>query len=454
MMQNNLLIRRVLDSFHNMKCRMSIYCLDTSIRYSIVKSLVNKMIEKNDAIKVLIVVEDYETRVDIKGLFTDEILKKNIVLMTQGYINPRYNYTYNCLIYIGKYIDINIFNVLIEQNRYGLVLLTENVMNSKFINGIRAKCPDANFAIQDMRNDINHPVEGRMREVNLSTDDAEQYKQYSKYTSDTISIFGSVEMVNMARSGNSKTNTSAAEIRDTLARSNGWNEMLDTSQPYNKQIDDLFNPTALYERASNFFNVVDKRRKLVVNNVNKLDEILNIVRANSNSKILIVSKTDTFANEVTKFLIQNGVDCGDYHDDIPDRIATDSYGNPLYVRSGKNAGKMRIIKSQAISSIDEQRFNNSIIRVLSIKCASNVRLCVHCDIVIFTSTLCDPIDQFKARFRNVKVSGTPNIVYYIYCKDTIEENNIKELQSLPFLTLQYDEEKNAYFDENSNQIIL
>ena len=74
--------------------------------------------------------------------------------------------------------------------------------------------------------------------------------------------------------------------------------------------------------------------------------------------------------------------------------------------------------------------------------------------VIFTSTLCDDIESFKTRFRNVKINGIPNKVYYIYSSDTIEENNIKNLQTIPFLTLHNEQEKNAVFDENSNQIIL
>ena len=256
-------------------------------------------------------------------------------------------------------------------------------------------------------------------------DDRELYKQYTRYTNDTISVFGSIEMVNMARSGNSKTNTSATEIRDTIARNNGWSETLDTSQDYNRQIDDIYNPNALYERACNFFNIADKRRKLVIQNEFKLEKILEIIKENNTAKILIVSKNDQFANAVSEYLNQEGYQCGNYHDDIPEQIDIDDNGIPRYIKSGKNAGKMRIIKSKAISSRDEQRFNNSI-----------------------------DIESFKTRFRNVKINGIPNKVYYIYSSDTIEENNIKNLQTIPFLTLHNEQEKNAVFDENSNQIIL
>lgn len=453
-MNDTLLVNRVLNTFRNMRCRMSMYCLDEDIRFTIVKTLIERMVEKNNAVKILVAVDDFNDRASLKKIINPDLFANNIVCLTTGFINPYYNYKYNCLIYIGSFIEEKIFLKLIEQNKFGLILLTENIMDSNFINYIRRTCPDAGFAIQDYRSDVTRPVEGELCPVDLSNDDRELYKQYTRYTNDTISVFGSIEMVNMARSGNSKTNTSATEIRDTIARNNGWSETLDTSQDYNRQLDDIYNPNALYERACNFFNIADKRRKLVIQNELKLEKILEIVKENDTAKILIVNKNDQFANAVSEYLRQEGYQCGDYHDDIPEQIDVDDNGIPRYIKSGKNAGKVRIIKSRAISSRDEQRFNNSITRLLSIKSASNVGLSVHCDVVIFTSTLCDDIESFKTRFRNVKINGIPNKVYYIYSSDTIEENNIKNLQTIPFLTLHNEQEKNAVFDENSNQIIL
>lgn len=453
-MNDTLLVNRVLNTFHNMRCRMSMYCLDEDIRLTIVKTLIERMVEKNNTIKILVVVDDFNNRTSLKKIINPDLFTNNVICLTTGFINPYYNYKYNCLIYIGSFIEEKVFLKLIEQNKFGLILLTENIMDSNFINYIRRTCPDAGFAVQDYRSDVTRPVEGELCPVDLSNDDRELYKQYTRYTNDTISVFGSIEMVNMARSGNSKTNTSATEIRDTIARNNGWSETLDTNQDYNRQIDDIYNPNALYERACNFFNIADKRRKLVIQNELKLEKILEIIKENDTAKILIVSKNDQFANTVSEYLREEGYQCGDYHDDIPEQLDIDDNGVLRYIKSGKNAGKVRIIKSKAISSRDEQRFNNSIIRLLSIKSASNVGLSVHCDMVIFTSTLCDDIESFKTRFRNVKINGIPNKVYYIYSSDTIEENNIKNLQTIPFLTLHSEQEKNAVFDENSNQIIL
>lgn len=450
--------RQVLNKLQASNFKMSIYCLDENVRYNIIYELALRMVAKNASCKLFIVVEEYSFRAKIRERFikdnNTDIFEKNVVLLSQGYVNPYYNYSYNMMIYVGKYIDINLLDRLIAQNKYCLMLLTENVMDNKFISGVRKFCPDAGFAIQDLKYDISQPVEGMMRSININEDDRDLYEQYTKYINEVIAIFGSIEMINMARSGNSKTNTSAAEIREQIAKQNGWSETLDTRQDYQKEIDRIFNPSALYEKACNFFSIADKRRKLVSNNQDKLDKILEIVRDNEDKKIIIVSKNDEFANEVSVFLRKNGYECGDYHDNIPDRILIGADGVPKCIKSGKNAGKIRTIKSQAISTLDLREFNNDTIRILSIKHSSNMSLSAHCDVLIFTSTLCPDIIEFKNRFRGVKVNSTPNIVYYVYCENTIEENSVKNFQSIPFLTLKCEKEKNVIFDEKSNQIIL
>lgn len=450
--------RQVLNKLQASNFKMSIYCLDENVRYNIIYELALRMVTKNPKCKLFIVVEEYGFRAKIRERFIKDnnadIFENNVVLLSQGYVNPYYNYSYNMMIYVGRYIDTNLFDRLIAQNKYCLMLLTENVMDNKFISHIRSACPDAGFAIQDLKYDISQPVEGMMRSITLNEDDRDLYEQYTRYINEVIAIFGSIEMVNMARSGNSKTNTSGAEIREQIAKQNGWSETLDTRQDYQKEIDRIFNPNALYEKACNFFSIADKRRKLVSNNEDKLETILDIVRENENKKIIIVSKNDEFANEVSVFLREHGYDCGDYHDNIPDRMLIDADGVPKYIRSGKNAGKIRYIKSQAISTLDLKQFTCDTINILSIKHSSNMSLSAHCDVLIFTSTLCPDIIEFKNRFRNVKVDSVPNNVYYVYCENTIEENSVKNFQSIPFLTLKCEKEKNVIFDEKSNQIIL
>lgn len=41
---------------------------------------------------------------------------------------------------------------------------------------------------------------------------------------------------------------SGAEVRDKIARANGWSETLDMSVPFNKEVDSAYNPTLLYEK--------------------------------------------------------------------------------------------------------------------------------------------------------------------------------------------------------------
>ena len=53
----------------------------------------------------------------------------------------------------------------------------------------------------------------------------------------------------MARLGNSNTNSSSMAVCYNIARQNGWNENLDMTIQFNVEIDELYSPNALKERA-------------------------------------------------------------------------------------------------------------------------------------------------------------------------------------------------------------
>ena len=222
-----------------------------------------------------------------------------------------------------------------------------------------------------------------------------------------------------------------------------------------KQIDDIYNPNILFERACTFYTIAKQRRDLVCDNEAKLEVIRDICLNNKDKKILIISNRGEYAAKITKYLNEClDLNCGDYHDCIEDTIAVDEMGIPILVKSGVNKGKPRVIGSQAQSSLNEKRFNDGLLNILSIKSASNVKLKIACDIVIFTSSLCDSIINVKTRFTNVSFNNIPTIIYRIYCNSTIENDKLNKEKECSTIKVINDTENFIGYDENSGDIIL
>ena len=121
---------------------------------------------------------------------------------------------------------------------------------------------------------------------------------------------------------------------------------------------------------------------------------------------------------------------------------------------GVNKGQFRMLKSQAQSTLNEKRFNNGNISILSIKQSSNVELKIACDMVIFTSPLCDNIVELKTRFSNVKFGDNITKTYRVYCNSTIEEEKLLKEKMNNTIMVINDTENNLMIDEISGDIIL
>ena len=231
--------------------------------------------------------------------------------------------------------------------------------------------------------------------------------------------------------GDNLLNISASEFRYNFANENGWNEHLDMKSDYDRSIDEIYNPNALNERANTFYTIVRNRKDMAIKNDNKLQIIANIVTENANKKICIVSKSGETALAIANYLNQEeyqklGIRCGQYHDCIPDTYATDSDGNIMLRKSGKDKGNPIILKSQASSTQYERLFNMGLINVLSIKFATNTKLKIAFDLIIFADSLTANIGQFKSRFANSYCTTIPNQVYRIYTINSIEERDINK----------------------------
>jgi hypothetical protein len=449
-------INQVITSFQNNKGKSSMYCFQKEIIPELVYNIINMFYKKHNE-QIFIVVDSYNTRKKILDyIINNSASEYDIKILSKDYINTKYRYDYKLIITIGINDDFNIINHLYNQSKFILCILTENIMNNNFITNVRNILPTINtIDISEVirQEQIYSPVEEWRCGVQLSDSDLELYNKYTDYITTCINIFGELSNIEKCKHGDIKLNISATEFRDTLAKENGWREDLDTNNPFMKEIDAIYNPNSLFERACNFYNITKQRRDLCTDNNNKLEEILNICKDNMYNKILIVSKRGEFAAKVTEYINNNSnLRCGDYHDCIDDAIAYDDNNIPILIKSGVNKGKVKIIGSQAQSTLNEKRFNADTINILSIKNASNVKLKIACDLVIFTSSLCDNIIEFKTRFSNIEFPITTN-VYKVYCNNTIENDILNKEKPNPIIKLMNNDELLGY-DENLGAIIL
>lgn len=459
-MNKNKIIQEVLKGFQNNKGKGVIYCFDYKIIPELVYNVIVPFAKKHTG-QILIVVDSYNTRASINKYLTDNNVTEstgyNIKILSKDYINLKYKYEYKLVLCIGVNDDTFIIHHLRVFSTFMLCILTKNIMNNAFITYVRKLLPDINIdGLSDVGKEdrIYSPVEEHRIGVELSDKDFDAYNKYTEYINTSVSIFGDLSNIEKCKKGDIKLGISSAEFRDTLARENGWSENLDTSVEYIRQIDDIYNPNNLFERACNFYNITKQRRDLVCDNNSKLAEIYRICSENKDKKILIISKRGEFAAKITKYLNDNEILCGDYHDCIDDSYMYDINGNIIVYKTGAKKGEPKLFGWQAQSSQNELLFNNGNINVLSIKNASNTKLLIACDIVIITSPLCDNIIDIKKRFASIEFNGLPNKVYKLFCNGTIENIKLSKEKENNIIKVINETENFIGYDENSGDIIL
>ena len=456
---NEKFITEAMNGFQKNRGKGSLYCIKPFTPYILITQCIASFFNKHIDKTVLIVVDEYSKRVKIIDTINELYPNNNFnyKILNSNYINPKFHYVYDYTIIVGNITDFNIINKLNSESKFTLLLMTEHINNHKLITKIRDILPNITVYVNrdDMQMELIYsPVEEYWYEVPLSDEDREQYDKYTEFINNTIGIFGSLQNIEYAKHGNPNLNISSSEFRHYLATQNGWNEELDMKIEYNKMIDDNYNPNVLFEKACTFYNISNERRNLLLNNKNKINEICDICLKNMDKKILILSKNGEFAAAITNYINETyGKDiCGDYHDCIEDMIAVDSYGDPILIKSGKDKGKPRIVKSTAISTNNEKRFNNGVINILSAKVSSNTKLAINVDIVIFTDGISSDIIEVKSRFTN-STFNVPTITHRLFTNDTIEHKKLLEKNQPANIRISNTNEKNAIFDEKSGDII-
>lgn len=458
------IIQQVKDGFQKNKGKGYCYIYETIDPIPIIVDIVISLINRNAERKILIALEEYKFKAQYKQYIIDndlneELYYKNIQFLSHSYLLGN-NKERDVFISLGINDDANALLKNFHLHKFSLIIFTKSIMNNAFINEINSEVNQIPVKLDNEKllyKKIYSPVKEYRHYVILNEDDRELYNKYDKYIKDSISIFGSLQQIERCRIGNFETHTSAIDECYKVAYNNGWSSELDMSLEYNQQLDELFNPNAIRERVNTIFNITNSRKKLVADNDAKLEVIKNIIDANQNKKILIISLRGDFCNRITKYLNEecdkNYMALG-YHNELEDSYLTGKDGKVVVWKSGKQKGEPRIFKADFLSSNNEAAFKEGYTNILCIKSSSKNTLTIDVDVVIFTSTLIDDIFKIKRRFDNIKFKE-PTIIHRIYCKDTNEEKTIlNEKPSNLVEVCESDIEKNLFYDENSGDIVL
>lgn len=423
-----------------------------------------KYLDANPTKRCLIVLNDFNYRNTIiehfkqnLGIKNSEIYLNRIRILSYKFVASVYNYDFITLIGIESY---NFIEFCIDNAKFILNIIVNNKLELENYNRIINLLPLINLNAtfnEILKSKINSPVKEHRILIDLDEESFNRYKKQSDYITDSMKIFGNLETLNACRIGDVKSGLTAVDVRLNLARYNGWSSTLDKSIEINRTIDTLFSPLAIEERANNVFNVSRLRRDLVENYPDKLKAIAKIINNNKDKKIIIVSKSGNFANDIANYINKcfSDVNCAQYHNEIPKSYLPDENGKPIVYKSGENKGKEKLFGATALSNYYLKLFNEEYCNVLSIKSASDTIIECDCDIVIFTSTLLPNIFEFKTRYTNINFLNDYTEIYRLYCKDTIEESVFyKEEQSNLITICEEPLQDSIKINEKTGEIIL
>ena len=441
------------------KGRGSIHCVKPLDYSEIVCRIIVQMRNKHPTAKIFIAVKEWAIRVKIFDKFKSyDIDPKTINCVSETYLNAKYTYSYDLCFIVGfDEVTLEVYNLFVH-SKFRLMLLTNDVIDSKKLANIYEKCKPINNPID--ANSINAyrlslPVEEHQIAVDFANaEHLNVYNQYSEYITQVLQIFGDFNSIAYARKG-APDGRSSEQVLNDIAKYNGWSSTMDMSNPFTKQIDECYNPIVLGEKAHTCYEVMRKRGVLVSDNSAKLEAIGQIVKDNPDDKIIIISKRGEFAAEITNYLNETfGEICGDYHDKIEPRVMTDDNGVPiLYKKGSAKAGQPKIAHAQAVGSRNLDFYNRGRLRILSLKNASNTAISASFSVMIITSSLCDTIDEIRYRFNHLDIDSNKLVVYKLFMNETIEEKALGKEKPSPNHTI-IEAKKNFMFGSENNEDII
>lgn len=402
----------------------------------------------------IIIVDSFNNRKDI----VDQLITNNenanefrklldiklLKILTFNYLTISHctDVTDLCIVYNSSLLD-SYTNRIISASKFKLICIN-HLMSSEETNAVyKIARPVIDINDNDIKAlSMSSPVKEIQMSVSVSDEVNNKLKQYVEYISRSINIFGSFDNIELARNGDPRLNISGETIRNQIANENGWSNTLDMNVAFNRDIDAMFNPNALYERSITIFNIIRERGLLLTDCEDKLEAILDICSKNQDKKILIISKRSDFASKITSYINSNLVNtnkftinadnlfnnkednsitfpiCANFHSSLENIPAIDDFGKPILVKSGATKGNQKMLGAISQMKRNQALFNDGRISILSANNSIDKSLNVAIDILIITSPYCSSIKELKYRCGSgLSFKSSPNIIYKVYVKD-------------------------------------
>lgn len=408
--------------------------------------------ERQNLTSVLTTKDCDENNAEFTKLLRDEVIK----ILSFDYIE-KCSFTENVTLVI-IYRPNLLSNAILEfmrKAKFKLVILNKLLSDSKTMTALYKDAPIFFEVTQKNIEEIklSTPVEECRIGVSIPANSEERrlLDSYTEYISTSLNIFGSFDVMQQANSGNAALNISSYQICNTIAKENGWNENLDMSVEFNLEIDRLYNPSRLKERAYQTYEIIRNRGKLLANYKGKLNAILDIIKENADKKILIINKYGDFAKDVTDYINSNSdkVICMNFHDKVDNIPAVDNNGNPILYKSGAKKGKPKMMGVQSQKTHALQKFHNNEINILSTNNTPDKILDITVDILIITSPMCEDLRTYIYRLSDIRFSDNEIHLYSIYCKETQEERQLENKSLMRNHTV-----KSSYRDDNISNFLI
>tara|TARA_R110000796_G_scaffold61674_6_gene142636 strand:+ start:2907 stop:4337 length:1431 start_codon:yes stop_codon:yes gene_type:complete len=264
--------------------------------------------------------------------------------------------------------------------------------------------------------------------VKLTSEEQYAYDDATKLVTKHINKFGKhgLELAQKCISGGKHQNGKhydAVKFVYGWAGYNGWRKDLDLSDPRQNEINELWNPRAIFGYAQTLFASIRKRKNVLYNAKNKVYTCINLIERFPNLKAIIFSQSTAFADSINLALNNNDFKSVVYHS----QLKTELRPSP---KTGKlvKFGKVRL-KRLALESIKSGE-SKIICTASTLDKGFDVQ-----DIVLgITASGTSSFNQKKQRGGRVKRIDVLNpnkkaLLINLYVKNTKDEAWLKKSQS-------------------------
>lgn len=274
--------------------------------------------------------------------------------------------------------------------------------------------------------------------LDLITDDQKIYDTYTEKMNDIFSFFGGdMYVINSCYRGDQNKNITADVFRREFAHRNNWNDHLDTSIEYYKEIDHHYNPNSIFEKAKIYFDLLANRNHFVDEHGDKSYFVHKLIAYHSSTRFVIVCKNNYMADKVQNMLDKNNK-CRSraIHNDLAPVNFRDESGSLISYKTGSKKGQPKEFGSKYQTDTYVQWFNRKLISV--IVCTGAVQKDIvldHVDCIVYLSPRCISYEELQKRI-TINFTSNTNIVN-VYFSATKDEDALTNNQRSSKHTARY-----------------